>query len=54
MNNMEKYLDVALIGLVAMMAIPMLLFLIPFAFTGYIICKVLKMSPDEIRYFYYE
>ena len=54
MNEIEKYLDVALMGLVAIMAIPMFLFLIPFALTGYIICKLLKISPDEMRYFEYE
>lgn len=51
---MGKYLDVALMGLIVIMAIPMFLFLIPFAIIGCIICKIFKINPDEIRYLEYD
>lgn len=54
MNEIDKYIDVGLMGLVAIMAIPMFLFMLPLALVGYIICKIFKISPDKIRYFDYE
>lgn len=54
MNEIDKYVDVTLIGVVAIMAIPVFLLLLPFALLGYIFCKIFKMSPDKMRYFDYE
>lgn len=48
MNEIEKYADVALIGLIGIMIIPLVLFLLPFAFVGYVICKLFKIDADEI------
>lgn len=54
MNEIEKYIDVTFIGIIAIIGIPVFLILSIFALIGYITCKILKMSPDEIRYFDYE
>lgn len=48
MNQIEEYANVALIGLVGIMIIPLVLFLLPFALIGYIICKLFKIDADEI------
>lgn len=48
MNEIDKYIDVGLMGLVAIMAIPIFLFLMLFALVGYIICKLFKIDADEI------
>lgn len=48
MNEIEKYANVALIGLILVMAIPLFLFLLPFSLLGYIICKVFKIDADEL------
>lgn len=53
MNKIGLYVDVALMGLVAIMIIPVLLFLLPFTLAGYVICKILKINVDKIRYFDY-
>lgn len=48
MNKIEKYTNVTLIGLVGTMMIPLVLFLLPFALIGCIICKLFKIDADEI------
>lgn len=48
MNEIEKYANVALIGLILVMTIPLFLFLLPFASLGYIICKVFKIDADAL------
>lgn len=53
MNNIEKYIDIALMGIVVIIAIPALLFLLPFTLAGYIICKIFKINVDKLRYFDY-
>ncbi len=48
MNKIEDYANVALIGLVGIMIIPLVLFLLPFSLIGYIICKLFKIDADDI------
>lgn len=48
MNKIEKYVNIAFIGLVGIVIIPLVLFLLPLALIGYIICKLFKIDADEI------
>lgn len=49
MNEIEKYMDLTFMGLLAIMCIPLVLVMGLLALPAYIVCKLLKINPDEIE-----
>ena len=48
MGEIEKYMDCTFVGLLTIMIIPLILITSLLALPGYIICKLLKINPDEL------
>ena len=48
MDKIEKYANCTIVGFVIIAIIPLALFMGLLAIPGYIMCKLLKINPDEL------